>query len=59
MEVGWVHQLGVIRPGEFDFEVISQFWSDAKALWHRHGYGTRWISGTLVLHGIKAQNKVI
>ena len=37
MEVGLVHQLGVIWPREFNFEVISQFWSDVWALGHLHG----------------------
>ena len=59
MEVGLAHQLGVIWPGEFDSEVISQFWSDVWALWHRHGGRKRWISGSLVLQGINARNKVI
>ena len=59
MEVGLAHQLGVIWPGEFDFEVISQFWSDARALWHSHGGHKGWISGSLVLHGINAQYCVI
>ena len=37
MEVGLEHQSRVIWPGEFESEVISQFWNDAWALWHRHG----------------------
>ena len=56
---GLAHQLVVIWPGEFDFEVNSQFWSDAWALSHRHGGCKGWIYGSRVLHGIRAQNKVI